>query len=129
MITKDRVLIESILSLPEIRSCDQSGQLVYIDQPNAVYLYSDGCLFPSVVFGEALSIHAAVPLAYRGKVASNAAKKVMAWAIKNLRLRVVIARVSATHRHVNMFAVMAGMKKYKSTKECNYYEVYADGLS
>lgn len=119
MILKNEAKIKSILA--EVNSED-SG-LVYTNDERAIYLYKDGCLFPSVLKGEALSIHAAVPKQYRGQIAINSAKEVIQWAIRRFNLRVVVARIDKNRKNVNTFARLVGMTFYKENDRYNYYEV------
>ncbi len=119
MILKNKAKIKSILD--EVGHEDAG--LYYVDDPSALYLYKNGCLFPSVLKGDVLSMHAAIPKQYRGQVAINSAKEVIQWALNNLNISKVIARVSKVRRNVNGFARLAGMKYCSSDSRYNYYEV------
>lgn len=97
----------------------------FVDHKNAVYLYRNGCLFPSVKNGQVLSIHAVIPKQYRGKNAVKSAKEAIDWAIKSYGLRVVVARIDKNRKNVNLFARMVGMSHYKTDNLFNYYEIQA----
>ena len=89
-----------------------------------LYLYHDGCMFPCLIQGKDISIHAAVPRKYRGKHAMNAVKQVFVWIFKHLKVNRIVAQIEKTRHNVNMFARLVGMKKYDSNDIFNYYEVY-----
>lgn len=99
-------------SVPEIPIAD-----------NVFYLYSSGCLFPSVRHGEILSIHAAIPEKYRGARAVVSAKKVVAWALENLKVDRVVARIVKRRKNVSVFAVQCGFRYSHDCDEYQYYEV------
>ncbi len=122
MILKDQAKIKQILE----GNNEAEGSPFYIDESEdkrVVYLYNKGCLFPSFHHGEVLTIHVSAPKQHRGKTAIIAAKEVISWALEYYRLRAVLTRVDQTKKHWNRYAVMCGMKKYKTASGYNYYEV------
>lgn len=126
MICGNRDIIESILNDPEVESTFfvDGKNPGYVSGDNVLYLYCDGCLFPSVIkSNDCLSVHAAIPKGARGKVAVNSGKKAIKWLQENLNFGKIIARIDATRPNVNVYAKLCGMVKYGSDDKYNYYVV------
>lgn len=120
MILRDIDKIKYIIN----QTYEREGSPFYVDDdPRVVYLYNDGCLFPSFRHGEVMTIHASIPRKHRGQRAIIAAKEVIQWAIDQYRLRAVLTRVDETQKHWNRYATMCGFKRYKTKAGYNYYEV------
>jgi hypothetical protein len=124
MILEDKDLIREILLSSDVSGGfygdasrkDRFGNGIF-------YLFNNGCLFPSVVKGAALSIHAAIPKNIRGKESVVAAKSVIAWAFQNLEIKKVVARVERHRRNVSFYAVLCGLAYTHACDRYSYYEV------
>lgn len=118
MILRNKAKIESIIRQVE---SEAPGEFIY--DSRAIYLYVDNCLFPGVIKGKKLSIHAAVPHINRGERAINAAKKIIKWSLDNLPIEKMESRIYKHRRHVQMFARLSGMKYAGSDQIYSYFEV------
>ncbi len=122
MITKDKDLICSILGECED---DHEGSITYIDHPLFIYLYVDGCLFPASVELNELNIHAAIPKQYRGRIAINAARKVLEWALKKIRFKKVRCQIPkrlAGNRATRLFVNAVGAVRSGENEKYYFYE-------
>ena len=124
MILTDKDKIRSILSMSDIAGTfyDDKG---YVDRfgSDVLYFFNRGCLFPSVLRGDVISIHAAIPKKYRGVSSIKAAKSVFIWVFENLGVKRILSRIEKTRKNVSFNAVMCGMSYTHECDKYRYYEV------
>jgi len=120
VITNDPVLIKSVISQIE---GEAPGQFAYFNMPNVIYFYIDECMFPSLIAGDEISVHAAIVKSNRGSKAINAAKMLVKY-LKSSGLKAIRTKVlkgSPTERQAKAFNVMCGMKKINETDGAVFY--------
>ena len=124
MIITDKDKIRSILSMPDIAETfyDEKGHVDCFGD-SVLYFFYRGCLFPSVLRGDVISIHAAIPKKYRGVNSIKAAKSVFSWVFENLGVKRIASRIEKTRKNVSFYAIMCGMSYTHECDKYRYYEV------
>ena len=105
------------------------GKIHRADHPDIYFLYERGVgLFPGVMKGDSMSLHACINPECRGKRAVEAAKSCIEWVFSNTKAKRITTRADKTKRHLLIFNGLILTRTHEDETYV-YYEVNNGQLS